>query len=166
VSTVSSVQTVFARSRPCCTSCLKKETVVNVQNKKAIRGKATKTWKWFGRQHFDENNPVPLDTLVTKESKCQFWRALVMTWILWNCVLVHTKVAWWYFYIWYCRFRVNKYFDEDRQKRIDTRSIFKMNTMSLDWFKPSHGVTALRLVFLCIMLWNLMPQMNYGLLLI
>jgi hypothetical protein len=28
--------------------------------------------------------------------------------------------------------------DEDREKRDDVRSISRMNTMSLDWFRPSR----------------------------
>jgi hypothetical protein len=37
--------------------------------------------------------------------------------------------------------------DEDQEKCDDARSISKINTTSLDWFRPSHGVIALRPVF-------------------
>jgi hypothetical protein len=37
--------------------------------------------------------------------------------------------------------------DENREKRDDVRSISSMNTMSLDWFRPSRGITAIRPVF-------------------
>jgi hypothetical protein len=39
------------------------------------------------------------------------------------------------------------FYDEDREKRDDAISISKMNTVSLDKFRPSRGVTALRPVF-------------------
>jgi hypothetical protein len=39
------------------------------------------------------------------------------------------------------------FYDEDQEKHDDARSILKMNTMSLDWFRPSRGVTTLHLVF-------------------
>jgi hypothetical protein len=42
--------------------------------------------------------------------------------------------------------------DEDRKKCDDVRSILRMNTMSLDWFKPSRGIIALHPFFYCIML--------------
>jgi hypothetical protein len=37
--------------------------------------------------------------------------------------------------------------DKDREKRDDARSISRMNTADLDWFRPSHGVIALHPVF-------------------
>jgi hypothetical protein len=37
--------------------------------------------------------------------------------------------------------------DEDREKHDDAGSISRMNTMSLDWFRPYCGVTVIRLVF-------------------
>jgi hypothetical protein len=37
--------------------------------------------------------------------------------------------------------------DEDREKYDDARSISRMNTTGLDWFRSSRGVIALRLVF-------------------
>jgi hypothetical protein len=37
--------------------------------------------------------------------------------------------------------------DEDREKRNDAKSIYRMNTTVLDWFRPSHGVTTLCPVF-------------------
>jgi hypothetical protein len=36
---------------------------------------------------------------------------------------------------------------EDREKLDDAKSILRMNTVSLDWFRLSRGVIALRLVF-------------------
>jgi hypothetical protein len=37
--------------------------------------------------------------------------------------------------------------DEDQEKRDDARSNSRLNTTILDWFRPSCGVIALRLVF-------------------
>jgi hypothetical protein len=34
--------------------------------------------------------------------------------------------------------------DKDREKRDDVRSISRMNTTDLDWFRPSSGVIAAR----------------------
>jgi hypothetical protein len=38
-------------------------------------------------------------------------------------------------------------YDDDQEERDNIRSILRMNTMSLDWFRPSHGVIALHPVF-------------------
>jgi hypothetical protein len=37
--------------------------------------------------------------------------------------------------------------DENREKRDNVRSISSMNTTSLDWFRPSRGITTIRPVF-------------------
>jgi hypothetical protein len=37
--------------------------------------------------------------------------------------------------------------DDDWKKCDNARSFLRMNMMSLDWFRPSHGVIALRLIF-------------------
>jgi hypothetical protein len=37
--------------------------------------------------------------------------------------------------------------DEDREKHDDVRSISMMNTVSLDWFRPSRGVIDIRPIF-------------------
>jgi hypothetical protein len=36
---------------------------------------------------------------------------------------------------------------DDQKKRDDARSILRMNMVSLDWFRPSHKVIAIHLVF-------------------
>jgi hypothetical protein len=38
-------------------------------------------------------------------------------------------------------------YDDDQEKRDNIRSILRMNTMSLDWFRPSRRVIALYPVF-------------------
>jgi hypothetical protein len=40
-----------------------------------------------------------------------------------------------------------KLYDEDQEKHEDAKSISGRNTMSLDWFRPSCGVTTIRPVF-------------------
>jgi hypothetical protein len=60
-----------------------------------------------------------------------------------------------------------KIFDnEDRKKRDDAKSIQRMNMVVLDWFRSSHGVTAIRPVFavLCCLDW--LPQIDCELLLL
>jgi hypothetical protein len=60
-----------------------------------------------------------------------------------------------------------KIFDnEDRKKRDDAKLIQRINMVGLDWFRSSHGVTAIHPVFavLCCLDW--LPQIDCGLLLL
>jgi hypothetical protein len=38
-------------------------------------------------------------------------------------------------------------YDKNQEKHDDARSISMMNKLVLDWFRPSHGVIVMRLVF-------------------
>jgi hypothetical protein len=54
------------------------------------------------------------------------------------------------------------FYDEDREKRDNVGSISKMNTVTLDWFRPSHGVIALCPVFVALCLKLSCPRQVVG----